>query len=91
MNIMDEMELKENGFKEMQLARIAIATNEWKDREEALNALAPSFYLTRKLQARKLLNRQFANTFVKLMQDGRLPTWVVNIADFDTIKLASDF
>ena len=84
------MELANRGQQELQLTRIAIATNEWKDRDAAFDALAPSFYQARKLQARKLIERQFANTFIKCMQTGILPTWVINIANFETIKLASD-
>lgn len=68
-------------------ARNTLATGDFKDREKAFRSLTPSLQALRRAQAKKRMSVGFAKKFAKLFKEGKIPNWVVEICDFDTIEL----
>ena len=68
-------------------ARNTLATGDFKDREKAFKSLTPSLQALRRAKAKKRMSVRFAKKFAKLFKEGKIPNWVVEICDFETIEL----
>lgn len=68
-------------------ARNTMATGDFKDREKAFRSLTPSLQALRRTQAKKQMSTRFAKKFAKLFKEGKIPNWVVEICDYETIEL----
>jgi hypothetical protein len=82
-----EQELQESAQLEMIAARNTLATNDFKDRDKAFKSLTPSLQALRRMQAKKRMSVGFAKRFAKLFKEGKIPNWVIDICDFETIEL----
>ncbi len=60
---------------------------DFSDREKAFKSLTPSLQLLRKSEAKKRMSVRFAKKFARLFKEGKIPNWVVEICDFETIEL----
>ncbi|MCA6510324.1 MAG: hypothetical protein IM566_04205 [Pseudanabaena sp. M152S2SP2A07QC] len=68
-------------------ARSTLAAGDFKDREKAFRSLTPSLQALRRKQAKKQMSVRFAKKFAKLFKEGKIPNWVVEICDYETIVL----
>ena len=71
-------------------ARSTRATGDFKDREKAFRSLTPSLQALRRKQAKKQMSVRFAKKFAKLFKEGKIPNWVVEICDYETIVLLAE-
>lgn len=71
-------------------ARNTLAMGEFKDREKAFKSLTPSLQELQRNQAKKRMSVRYAQQFAELFRRGRVPDWVLDICDFETIQLLSE-
>ncbi len=84
---MNEEALQRLAELEVIAARSTLATGDFKDRDKAFKSLTPSLQLLRKREAKKHMSVRFAKKFAALFKDGKIPNWVIEICDFETIEL----
>ena len=68
-------------------ARNTLATGDFSDRDKAFRSLTPSLQALRRSEAKKQMSVRFAKKFAQLFKEGKIPNWVTDICDYDTIEL----
>ena len=86
----NELELQESARLETIAARNTLATNELKDRDKAFKSLTPSLQELKRTQAKKRMSVKYAKKFAELFKQGKVPNWVLDICDFETIQLLTE-
>jgi len=56
--------------------------------ERELNSINPYAQAIESEIAKKKYSKEFAQTFLKLLKDGKIPHWVASAIDIETINLA---
>ena len=90
MAYINELELQESARLEVIAARNTLATGDFKDRDKAFKSLTPSLQALRRMQAKRHMSVSFAKKFAKLFKEGKIPNWVVDICDYETIELLAE-
>jgi phage-related protein len=86
----NELDLQESARLEIIAARNTIAMGEFKDREKAFKSLTPSLQELKRTQAKKKMSVAYAKRFAELFRQGKVPDWVLDICDFETIQLLTE-
>lgn len=86
----NELELQEAAKLEVIAARNTLAMGDFKDREKAFKSLTPSMQELQRNQAKKKMSVRYAKKFAELFKAGKVPDWVIEICDFETIQLLSE-
>jgi hypothetical protein len=63
---------------------------DFSDRDKAFRSLTPSLQALRRVEAKKRMSIRFAKKFAALFKEGKIPNWVVEICDFETIELLAE-
>lgn len=85
------MELQESARLEVIAARNTLAmSNDFKDREKTFKSLTPSLQELQRSHAKKKMSVAYAKKFADLFRLGKVPDWVLDICDFETIQLLAD-
>ena len=87
---MNELDLQESARLEIIAARNTLAMGEFKDREKAFKSLTPSLQELKRTQAKKKMSVKYAKKFAELFKRGKVPDWVLDICDFETIQLLTE-
>ena len=82
--------MQESSRLEVIAARNTLAVGDFKDRDKAFKSLTPSLQELRKSQAKKRMSVKYAKDFAALFVKGKIPDWVIDICDFETIELLTE-